>query len=119
MKTQQQNLFDLSHPDMPPAQRHSPTSVAAAEAIRPHVSRLERQVLEYFAGRGDEGATDLECQQALGMEPGTQRARRIALWYRSPSFIADSKRTAPTKTGRQATIWIITEAGRKALENHP
>lgn len=115
-RTMQPRLFDLGHPDMtpmPPAQRHSDTSVAAAEAIRPHVNRLERIVLEWFAGRG-EGATDLECQHALGMEPGTQRARRIALFDKG--MIAASGRTAPTATGRQANIWVITEKGRAALQ---
>ena len=110
----QPNLFDVGHPGMPPAQRHSETSVAAAEEIRPHTNRLERQVLDFFRERGENGATDLECQSALKMEPGTQRARRIALWYRG--FIADSKRTAPTPSGRKATIWIITPDGRKAIE---
>jgi hypothetical protein len=97
--------------DDPPAQRHSPTSVAAAEAIRPATGRLRMAVLEYLRSCGQNGATDDEMQDALngtlGMGPSTQRPRRIELV--EAGLVADSGRTRLTKAGRKAVVWVARE----------
>lgn len=87
----------------PPAQRHSRTSVAAAEAIRPSTNRLRQRVLDYIESRGAAGATDQECQTDLGMDESTQRPRR---WELAQARLITQSGTRRTKSGRAATVWV-------------
>mgnify|MGYP001269891993 FL=1 len=87
----------------PPAQRHSRTSVAAAEAIRPSTNRLRQRVLEYIEACGPAGATDDECQAALGMNGSTQRPRR---WELAQMRLITQSGTRRTVSGRAATVWV-------------
>ena len=89
---------------MIPAQSHSETSVAAAELIEPHAGSLRAQVLDCIRKFSPLGITDDGIQQALGMNPSTQRPRRIELV--AAGLVADSGRTRNTISGRQATIWV-------------
>lgn len=60
-----------------PAQRHSPTSVAAAERITPHLGAMQARVLDYI--RAHPESTDNEI--CLGVNsPNGGRARRIELY---------------------------------------
>ena len=96
---------DLFSPfEEPPSQRHSPTSRAAAEAIAPTAGTLRAAVLTYLRQRGDEGATDSECQESLGMNPSTQRPRRIELV--EAGLVVDSGRVRKTPSGRKAVVWV-------------
>lgn len=83
--------------------RGSATSRQAAEEIRPERRRLRDQVLAFLRGRGQLGATDLEMQELLEMNPSTQRPRRIELL--DGGLIEDSGTTRPTPSGRKATVW--------------
>lgn len=83
---------------------HSATSKAAADAIKPNAETLRakvRELLEFYTA----GLTDEQMQTMLKMNPSTQRPRRVEL-VRS-GVVKDSGRTAPTKSGRQATIWVV------------
>lgn len=95
----QRSLFDD-----PPAQRHSPTSVAAAEGIEPRAETLRRAVLEFLRQRGEQGATDEEIQDALAMPGNTARPRRREL--QMAGLVVDSGNTRETRSGRQAVIWV-------------
>tara|TARA_Y100000310_G_C20687469_1_gene820012 strand:+ start:2949 stop:3299 length:351 start_codon:yes stop_codon:yes gene_type:complete len=89
---------------LPPYQRHSPASLAAAAAVdgaRNETCRL--QVLEYIYKMG--GATDAEIQGALKMDGNSERPRRVALTR--AGLIEDSGRTRPTPSGRQAVVWQV------------
>lgn len=88
----------------PPAQRHSRTSVAAAEAIRPSTNRLRQRVFDYIESRGADGATDQECQKDLGMDESTQRPRR---WELAQARLITQAGTRRTKSGRAATVWVV------------
>jgi hypothetical protein len=92
--------------DDPPAQRHSPTSLEAAESIRPITGALRIRVLEFLRQCGELGATDEEILQALGQEMGanTLRPRRIELVRMGA--VLDSGRTRKTASGRKAVVWI-------------
>jgi hypothetical protein len=92
-----------------PAQRHSATSVEAAEAIEPKVGTLRRAVLQFIRQRGSDGATDEEIQLALNWNPSTQRPRRVELC--NLGLVRDSGRTRLTKAGRKAVVWIATGGG--------
>jgi hypothetical protein len=72
-------------PDLPlfrqmaPAQQHSRTSMAAADSLDENaLNRLQRQVLAVIAA-ASAGLTDEEIQLHTGMNPSTQRPRRIEL----------------------------------------
>ena len=94
----------LTYQPDPPAQQHSRTSVEAAEAIRPSTNRLRQRVLEYIEACGPAGATDDECQAALGMNGSTQRPRRLEL---AQMRLITQSGTRRTVSGRAATVWVV------------
>jgi predicted ArsR family transcriptional regulator len=100
-------LFDLDTLEpCAPCQHHSPTSCAAAEAIVPHLNKLQARVLDYLRGCGERGATDEELVEALRLSPSTARPRRIELV--KAGLVRDSGRTRKTNSGREATVWVAT-----------
>lgn len=88
-------LFDV------PCQRASQTSLAAAVSIAPATPTLRAQVLAYIQ-KHPEGLTDEEIQVGLGMNPSTQRPRRIELVKSGRLREAGSRKTM---SGRKATVW--------------
>ena len=92
-----------------PAQRHSQTSVAAAESITPHLNRLERMVMDFLA-KAEDGGTDEEIALGTGLLEGTARARRVNLV--GAGKVTDSGRERSTSRGRNAHVWV------KANVNH-
>ena len=87
-----------------PAQQHSVTSMQAADALdEKALTRLHRQVLAFLEARPD-GATDEEMQAGLGMNPSTQRPRRIELARRGLVIEAGTRKTA---SKRNATVWRV------------
>lgn len=100
----QGTLFDLTSPDQPVVayQRHSETSIAAAAAIKPHISELEQIVLEQIRLCG--GCTDDELLQALCAEhqiwPRPRRIRLVEL-----GLVVDSGLVRKTRSGRNAVVW--------------
>jgi hypothetical protein len=107
------DLFgDVPIPDAPrlpfggvaPSQRHSPTSVAAAEAIEPKIGRLHRLVLQALAV-SRYGETDEDLMRLTGLGGNTLRPRRreLQLWGK----VRDSGRTRPVASGKDAVLWEI------------
>lgn len=88
-------LFDA------PCQRASQTSRAAAVAISPAAPTLRAQVLAYI-GQHPAGLTDEEVQVGLGMNPSTQRPRRIELVKAGLLRESGSRKTI---SDRKATVW--------------
>lgn len=87
-----------------PAVQTSRTSMQAADSLEPAtLNAMQRRVYEFLASRPD-GATDEEMQTALGMNPSTQRPRRIELQRRGLVVEAGEKRT---RSGRKATSWRV------------
>jgi hypothetical protein len=60
--------------------------------------------LQFFVGKGVEGATDDEIQTALGMAGNTERPRRRELEDRK--LIGDSQKRRLTASKRQAVVWV-------------
>lgn len=92
-----------------PHQRHSATSLAAAEAIQPRLNELQRIVraaIQMGANnpRDSDGATDEEISRFTGLPGNTVRPRRRELQL--AGLIRDSDRTRATASGRQAVVWI-------------
>jgi hypothetical protein len=85
------------------------TSAAAADSLRPAtLNGMQRRVLELL-GAWPQGLTDEEMQHKLGMNPSTQRPRRIELARRGLVVEAGTRQTA---SGRMATVWQATAASR-------
>lgn len=91
---------------MPPHQRGSDTSRAAAASVRQDTARLRQIVHDFLRRCGPEGATDEEGDRVLGLGPNTYRPRRVELVAKG--WVADSGRKRPTATGRLATVWVAT-----------
>lgn len=100
-------LFDIE-PD-PPAQRHSATSVAAADDIKPSANRLRAVVWAAIGGAAD-GLTDEEGIDLTGLPPSTYRPRRVE--GVQAGRVADSGRTRPTRSGRKAVVWVGVNGGQ-------
>jgi hypothetical protein len=107
----------------PPAQRHSETSVDAAESIRDAVPSLQSLVLSAFRRAGLAGMTDPELLAEMigagfrGRE-STIRARRIELtkskWAEKCGFsyppLVDSGGKRKFGTARtDSTVWCLRE----------
>lgn len=75
--------------------------VAAVEAV-PLTGKSRIAVYQCIQRLG--GATDEEIQRTLDMNPSTQRPRRVELV--DAGLIEDSGRTAPTRSGRPAVVWV-------------
>jgi hypothetical protein len=87
---------------MAPAVNGSATSAQAADSLTPAtLNNMQRRVLELLAV-WPQGLTDEEMQQRLGMNPSTQRPRRIELMRRRLVVEAGTRRTA---SGRMAVVW--------------
>lgn len=93
----QANLF-------PPYQRHSQTSLDAADKIVGKSGTLRRSVYEIIWHAGSRGMTDEEVQNALAMNPSTERPRRVELM--DGGVICDSGKTRLTRSGRGAVVWV-------------
>lgn len=88
---------------LPAHQKHSPTSKAAAEAIKPRIGPMHRQILGFIRAWGP--ATDEQMQHYIDMPANTQRPRRRELQL--AGLIEDSGKTRQTKSGRAAVVWVV------------
>jgi transcription initiation factor IIE alpha subunit len=91
----------MSEP-FPPFQKHSETSRQAARDVS--AKPMREIVLEALIDRGNRGATDDELQTALGMDPSTERPRRVEL--ERAGLVIDSGERRKTRSGREAVVWM-------------
>lgn len=106
--TRQPDLFGHSpapYRGDPPAQRHSVTSIAAAQSIRKSIGPLHQRILDHLK-TCPLGATDEEMMDALDMGGNTERPRRRELELMGR--ITDSGKTRLTRSGREAVIWRLS-----------
>ena len=90
-----------------PYQKHSETSLSAAQQILPKAGTLRYKLLEYIISCGKDGCTDEEAQQNVPMAPSTPRPRREELV--EMGLIKDSGDKRLTNSGRKAVVWISEE----------
>lgn len=109
----------LSDPDAPTVGKYqrpgaaAPTQRLAALEAQPATGTWRRRVLTAIVARGEQGATDEELQDALGLNPSTERPRRVELV--EGGWIEDSERRRPTRSGRYAVVWVLTSAGQQRV----
>ncbi|TXT35297.1 MAG: hypothetical protein FD138_1414 [Planctomycetota bacterium] len=82
------------------------TSRHAATLAKPFANRQLRRVLEFFIERGDDGATDEECQLATGISGDSQRPRRR--WLSQNGYLSVSKNKRLTTKQRTADVHVWT-----------
>lgn len=98
-------ISDNPYHGRPPYQQHSTTSKEAATSMEPNLGHLQAVVLAHLRSCGAWGATDEEMQTALEMAQNTQRPRRRELQLKQ--LVCDSGQKRPTRSNRQAVVWII------------
>jgi hypothetical protein len=106
---------DQTHPGKEQAMTYihhngTPTSMEAAESMRPHVPTIEQQVAEHIAKCGTDGATTDEIEVALGILHQCASAR-INRLHRS-TRIVDMGERRKTRSGRNAVVWFSAENGK-------
>lgn len=84
-----------------PYQPHSETSKAAAVAMLPKAGGDRERVLSVIKSHGP--LTDEQIQDALGMNPSTERPRRIELF--KAGLITKDPVKGTTKSNRKADRW--------------
>lgn len=100
----------------PPAHHRAPvgTSDVAARRIAGHAGTLRAAVRALLRERGEYGATDQEIQDALSLPSNTQIPRRWELM--NTGEVVASGRKRPTRSGRPATVWVLSEFAPKPGE---
>jgi hypothetical protein len=88
-----------------PAQRHSPTSRAAAAAMQPHLGAAQARVLEVIKASGERGLTDNDGIRITGMING-YRARRLEL--SKAGLIREVGTKINQESGQEAVLWRAT-----------
>jgi hypothetical protein len=87
-----------------PSVNGSMTSAQAADSLAPAtLNAMQRRVLALLQAT-PEGLTDEEMQRRLGMNPSTQRPRRIELAKAGMIQKAGVRKTA---SGRNADVWRV------------
>jgi len=86
----------------------SSTSLGAAQKIAGKAGTLRAKVLESI--RLDGPASDEELQERLAMDPSTQRPRRVELCN---ADLLHKVGETKTRSGRSATVWGLTERGKR------
>lgn len=91
-----------------------PTAVAAATKAAPGSGTQRGRVLRCIVDAGEEGATDEQVMDRLGMPLNTVRPRRLELV--EAGYVLDSGETRPTVAGNAAIVWLATLDGALAVE---
>ena len=82
------------------------TQILSALEAYPASGTQRRAVLLFITDLG--GATDEEIQLGLGMNPSTQRPRRVELV--EGGWIEDSGERRKTRSGRSAVVWTLKQS---------
>ena len=90
-----------------PFVRRSRTSKLAADSMTPFAGPIGKRIFDQIKGRGPLGLTCDEAEQVckLTHQTASARIRRLSQLYK----IRGSGRTRPTRSGRQAQVYIVPE----------
>lgn len=96
--------------ELPPHQRGSETSRAAAVSVKEAVPSMKQTVLDAIIFAGPPGATCDELERVLGMKHQTVSARIRGLFI--DGRIEDKGYKRNTSSGRKAVAWVARPQGR-------
>lgn len=80
------------------------TSFAAARAVDPKLTEIQRRVIAFAESKGHYGFTDLELTEELEDSTSTLRSRRAELADRN--ILINSHRTRQSGTTHRRIVWI-------------
>lgn len=100
---------DLIGDIVPPHQRHSDTSRAAALSMVPKFKGLMLNLMRFFKARAELGMTDEEGQYMSGVNGNSYRPGRVKL--AEYGLIHDTGLRRKTRSGNQAVVWAVTKKG--------
>ncbi len=112
----QTNWLDQTVPIAPsetPLARHC--SALGAQDALPRACRQTRSYLRLMAQRGDNGLTDWEAADLMGIERTSITARRRPLCTLAEPWVVTNE-TRPGPTGIKNTVWMLSKAGRAAVD---
>lgn len=112
--TDQGFLLSLLRDDArPPSRRGQPkTAHDAALSVAGGTGSQKRAVLLALYAAGEHGLTDYDASVRCGIaRPHVAGTRRKVL--ERAGLVADSGRERATDTGRNAAVWVLTDAGRE------
>jgi hypothetical protein len=92
------------YPDRP-GHRGVSTSVEAANALAPHLGRLQKLVLEAISEAYPVGLTADELATKLKLDRWSVQPRTSELKLKG--LILDSGRRRPNVTGKKAIVWVL------------
>lgn len=100
--TRQMDLFKYPHA---PGHRHVPTSVAAANSIRPIMTAQQSAIVEFLTARGTTGATYTEIVEGTGLRTPSVCGRMVELVADRRVVISNETRLTPSR--RKARVYKI------------
>lgn len=100
---------DLLDDIVPPHQRHSDTSRAAAASMVPKFKGLMLNLMKFFKARADIGMTDEEGQYMSQVNGNSYRPARVKL--QEYGMVRDSGMRRRTRSGKEAVVWVVTQEG--------
>lgn len=103
----------VTAPGVKVARDAKPTAVAAASRAAPGSGTQRGRVLRVIVDAGDEGATDEQVTERLGLPLNTVRPRRLELV--EGGYVMDSGDTRATASGASAIVWLATLSGVQAV----
>lgn len=95
---------------VPPHQKHSDTSRAAAASMIPKFKGLMLSLMKFFKARGDIGMTDEEGQYMSQVNGNSYRPARVKL--QEYGLVKDSGMRRRTRSGKDAVVWVVTADGK-------
>ncbi len=104
----------LPYNGITPISRHC--SAQAAQSAEAEAVVQIRRYLRFLYRRGAYGATDLEAVAATRIQRSSINARRGFLMGLEPPWVDASGKTRLGPTKRKNTVWVLTDAGRAAVE---
>jgi len=96
-------MHDPIYPNAP-GHRDVDTSVEAAQAIKPHLGRLQKTVCDIIIAAGPKGLTTNEIADRLNIDRGSVQPRTSEL--RARGLIIDSKVRRFNPNGKRAIVWV-------------
>lgn len=114
--TNQRSLLD----DEPAGFQLVETSVAAAKSQNATLGKKRRQVLRFAITSGARGITGDEAAEHLGVpmhagQPRVTELHQMGYLDRLDGKDGREKRKRPTRSGGQAFVYMVNDAGRMAL----
>jgi len=103
----------LAPGELPPHQRHSETSTAAAIGIKDRFPEKKESILVLFSKEAN-GLTDEEGQIITGINGNSYRPCRISLY--DGGYLKESGNRRYTMLGNLAEVWTITDKGREYVQ---